>query len=390
MSGPGRPMGLTEDQAAMVETVDRFGREQRPDERFGEDMAGLGRFLAEHQLLGMTIPEEYGGQGASFFDGILVLQAIARTNPRSAHLIQNTSVGQANFISHLGSDSHRKNYLPRSARGELVIAVCISEPEAGSAATALRTTATPRDGGYVLNGEKVFVSSANVAGLFIIYARFGAIAGPSGVGAVLVERGSPGLVVERQDVNMADEEQGVLRFEDCWIPSDNVLISERAFSSLMGIYTGERLGSVARVLGIAQGAFAMTVEYVKSRRQFNRDIADFQGVQWMLADMRIGLDAAELLVHRAAAGVEQGLPSPTDVSIAKVFTAETAQRVCDGAIQLHGGYGYMKSLPLERMYREVRGSLIYGGTVQVHRNMIAASVLDRRISQWAPSGDPVA
>lgn len=388
MSTPPLTTALAPEQAALVEMVDRFGREERPDERFPEDKAGLARFLGANNLLGLTIPEEYGGQGASYYEAILALQTIAQTNPVSAQIVQNASVGQANFLKHLGTDALRERYLPLCSRGDLIIAISITEPDAGSAASALRTTATPREGGFVINGEKVFISASDVAGLFIVYARFGDRPGAGGIGAVVVEPGTPGFVIERQDVNMADEQQGVLRFEDCWVPEENVLISERAFSSLMGVYTGERLGAIARVLGVAQGSFAMAVEYVKSRRQFNRDIADFQGVQWMLADMKIGLDAAELLVHRAAAGVDRGLPNPTDVSIAKVFTAETAQRVCDNAIQLHGGYGYMKSLPLERRYREVRGSLIYGGTVQVHRNMIAASILERRISQWAPSSVP--
>ncbi len=377
-----RWLGLTAEQDALVETVSRFAEAKRPDETYGEDPAALARFLGDNQLLGLTLPEAYGGQGAAFLDAILALQVMARTDPISAHLMQNSSIGQANFINHLGTPEQRKDYLTRCTRGDLVISLCISEPDAGSAATALRTSATPRDGGYVLNGEKVFVSLAPVAGLFIVYSRFADRRGAKGIGAVLVERDTPGLTIERYDTNMADEQQGILRLQDCWVPAQNALLTESAFSSLMGVYTGERLGSVARVLGTAQGSFVLAVEYVKSRRQFDRDLADFQGVQWMLADMRIALEAAELLVYRAAVGVARGLPDPTDVSVAKVFTAEAAQKVCDQAIQLHGGYGYMKSLPLERMYREVRGALIYGGTVQIHRNMIASKILGRKLSQW--------
>jgi alkylation response protein AidB-like acyl-CoA dehydrogenase len=181
---------------------------------------------------------------------------------------------------------------------------------------------------------------------------------------------------------MAGERQYELFFSDCRVPRANVIAEGNAFGKLISVYNVERLGSIARMLGSAQASFDYAVDYVKQRRQFGRELADFQGLQWMLAEMKVKLEAAQLLTWRAASNTAAGLPSPIETSVAKVYVAQAAKEICDDAIQLLGGYGYMTEYPVEARYREVRGGSIYGGTVQIHKNMIAGHVLGRKNSQW--------
>jgi alkylation response protein AidB-like acyl-CoA dehydrogenase len=201
-----------------------------------------------------------------------------------------------------------------------------------------------------------------------------------------VPHNAPGFTHSSGTPNMADELLFELYFDDCAVPRENVLLDGEAFGKLISVYNAERLGSVSRMLGSAEAAYDTALTYSQERRQFNREICDFQGIQWMLADMRVKLDAARLLTYRAAASASAtGLPVPLETSIAKVYTAQAAKEICDDAIQILGANGYTKEYPLAHRYAEVRGGSIYGGTLQIHKNMIAAAILDRRISQWKPA-----
>ena len=197
----------------------------------------------------------------------------------------------------------------------------------------------------------------------------------------MVEKDTPGFSILRNDHNMADEDQAQLLFDDCRVPSGNVLVTGNAFGRLIRIYNRNRLSGVAQALGMATASYEDALRHVQVRRQFGRELADFQGLQWMLADMAMQLNACRATLYQAASSEQDGDLDPLQVSMAKVFIAETCVRVCDMAIQLFGGYGYMAEAPVNQRYRRVRGTAIYGGTMQIHRNMIAAQVLGRRNNQ---------
>ena len=347
----------------------------------GEEFWENARRLAEQGFLGVTMPEEYGGLGLSLFDAILIIEELCRVCPTSGRLAYHTSIGIANFINVLGTPEQKQKYLPRIIQGKLFVALGMSEPDAGSAATDLKTTAVEDGDYYRLNGSKIFVSEAHLADLFVVYARFGNTGRPSDIGAILVERGTPGFTVGVPEENMSGEIQCALYFDDALVPKENVLVTNNAFKALMGVYNGVRLGYAAQTLGIAQAAFDRTVEYVKERKQFGKEICEFQGVQWMIADMYMQLEAARTLLYRAAAAATNNKPDKNAVSVAKIYVAEAAKKITDDCIQLHGGYGFSKQYPLEWYYRCVRAASIAGGTVQVHRTMLAADILGRKFDQ---------
>jgi alkylation response protein AidB-like acyl-CoA dehydrogenase len=313
---------------------------------------------------------------------LLVIQAVQKVDSLMGGLSHRTSTGAVGAVLEIGSDAQKDKFVAAVAQGSIGISIGISEPDAGSAATALRTRARIDGDSVVLDGQKLFVSAARYHDYTLVYCRFGTMGRASDIGAVLVPHGASGLSISGGTLNMAGERQYELFFSDCRVPRANVIAEGNAFGKLISVYNVERLGSIARMLGSAQASFDYAVDYVKQRRQFGRELADFQGLQWMLAEMKVKLEAAQLLTWRAASNAAAGLPSPIETSVAKVYVAQAAKEICDDAIQLLGGYGYMTEYPVEARYREVRGGSIYGGTVQIHKNMIAGHVLGRKNSQW--------
>ena len=376
---------LTAEQVDIKRMVAEFARKELAERAFkpeteDEYRARLHK-LAQQGLLGLTAPVEYGGGGLSYFDALVAVEEMARWDPRSAGEMHTNGTGTASHLWVLGTHEQKERWLPPICEGRLRCAIAMSEPEAGSAATELRTTAAEDGDVYVLNGSKIFISGGDHADIFVTYARFGQGQGSKNIGALVVERGTPGFVILRNDRNMARELQAQLLFEDCRVPKENVLVTGNAFGRLIRIYNRNRLSGVAQALGMAQASYEEALEYSKVRRQFGRDLADFQGLQWMLADMAIQLNACRAVLYQAAIEDENNELDPLQVSMAKVFVAETCSRVCDMAIQLFGGYGYMEESPVNDRYRRVRGTEIYGGTMQIHRNMIAARILGRRNDQ---------
>lgn len=379
----------TDQQLEMKRMIRDFAKKELESKAFEEyesldEARALAKKLARQGLLGLLIQEEFGGPGLNLLDAVIAIEEMARYCPKSSGMMHVSCTGPVNFIRLYGQEEHLQRYLPKVLAGELDIAIAMTEPEAGSAVTALKTKAEPMGNGtYRVNGTKTMVSHADLADIFVVYARFGSSGSPKEIGAFIVEKGTRGLSLGQEYINMGGERQYEVVFEDMEIPEKDVLIKENAFGKLMGVYNGERMGAVARVMGLAQGAFDRAVAYSKERRQFNREICDFQGIQWMLADMAIKLDSSRLLLYRTAShAAESKLPPKIESSIAKIAVSEMAKEVCDMALQIHGGYGYMQEFPLEKLYREVRGSSIYGGTVQIHRNMIAEEILGRKLSQW--------
>ena len=387
-------MQLTDNQMAIKTMVAEFAKKELVPTAFKpeteEEYRARLRKLGNQGLLGLTGPVEYGGGGLSYFDALVAVEEMAKHDPRSAAEMHTNGTGTASHLWVLGTHEQKERWLRPICEGRMRCAIAMTEPEAGSAATEMTTTATPTPDGdaYCLNGSKIFISGGKHADIFITYARFvaedidGRIEdGSHSIGALIVEQGTPGFSILRNDHNMAGEDQAQLLFEDCRVPAENVLVTGNAFGRLIRIYNRNRLSGVAQALGMASASYEEALEYSKVRRQFGRELADFQGLQWMLADMAIQLNACRAVLYQAAASEDQGELDPLQVSMAKVFIAETCTRVCDMAIQLFGGYGYMEDAPVNQRYRRVRGTEIYGGTMQIHRNMIAARILGRRNDQ---------
>ena len=335
------------------------------------------RALASAGVLGLTIPEQYGGAGGSWFEAVLAIDEVARACYQTAMALLGELGVQTQVIVHYGTDAHKERYLPAIARGELICAICMTEPDSGSDVGALQTRADAVDGGYVLNGSKALISRADVAGVFVTFARFDAVPGSRGVGALLIDGDTPGLEIGPGDETLGGELLFPVYFRDVRVSEDAVLVKEHGFRKLMSAFNGQRCLNAAISLGQAQGAFDEALTYVQTRRQFGQRLADFQGLQWMLADMATDLDAARLLIYRAACNAGAGLPDPVEAAKAKTFANEAAIRVSNTAMQLFGGHGYLKSMPVERYLRGARFGALAGGTPQIQRNIIAESLVGR-------------
>jgi alkylation response protein AidB-like acyl-CoA dehydrogenase len=386
---------LTEDQRALKALVHEVAQKELKPlattwDRTHEFPHASIKKLAEVGVMGLTVPEEYGGLGGSWMEAVLAIEEIARACYQTAMAVLGEFGVQTQAIVHYGSAVHKQRYLPGVARGEVICAICMTEPDAGSDVGSIQTRATATGNSYVINGSKVLISRADVAQVFLTYVRFGDVPGTRGVGAVLVDRDAPGLRIGTGDETLGGELLFPVYFDDCRIPSESVLVKEQGFKKMMTAFNGQRCLNAAITLGQAQGAFDEALRYAKERKQFGRSIGEFQGIQWMLADMAIDLDAARLLVYRAASNAGKGLPSAIEASMAKTFSNEMAIRVTNQALQIFGGHGYLKSMPVERYLRGARFGAVGGGTPQIQRNIIADELLGRarRARPFSPGLPP--
>ncbi len=336
--------------------------------------------LIEAGFMGLTIPREYGGASASILDVLLVVEEIARVCGVTARIVVEGSLGVVGALTAYGTEAQKRRYFPWVLDGDKP-AIAITEPEAGSAATDMVTRADEAPEGYALHGEKRWITGAGTSRLYLVYCRMGRAAGAAGIGGIFVERDTPGFRIGDRDHTMGLRgiPEGRLHFDGCRVPKDHVLVGPPAgFKRLMQAYNSQRLGAATVALGLAQGAYELALAYAGSRRQFGRAIGDFQGIRWKLADLAIRLDAARLLIHRAAANARDGFPDALESAKAKTFAAEMAQEVTSQALQIHGAAGYGRALPLERMARDARMFAIGGGTVEMMRNVIADRVMPTR------------
>ena len=339
-------------------------------------------------FLGMTIPKELGGRGLTYLDTVLVIEEVAKACGVSARIVVETNMGALGAVLAYGTSAQKRRFSQSVLEGDKP-AICITEPDAGSAATDMTTTATRLGDGYVLNGKKHWITGGGVSNAHLIFARVIEDGRDLGIGGFLAFRGEDaGLIVGKRTPAM-----GLRGIPETEIIMDNLeLAAERAvfhgadiargFAKLMSAYNAQRVGAAAVALGIAQGAYDHALAFVKKREQFGRPLAEFQGLQWMLADMSIGIAAAQALVYRAAGSAgARGFPDQTQAAQAKILSAETAINVTNNALQLHGAAGYSRELPLERMVRDARMFTIGGGTAQVLRNQVASSILGMKFSQ---------
>jgi alkylation response protein AidB-like acyl-CoA dehydrogenase len=377
---------LTAEQAAL-----RARARALADERFAERAARWDereeypwdnvKDLVEAGFMGMTIPREYGGADRPLLDVVLVIEEIARACGVTARIVVEGNLGVVGALRAYGTEAQKRRYFPWVLEGEKP-AIAITEPEAGSAATDLTTRAEETAGGFLLTGHKRYITGAGTSRLYLVFARFGDRPGDEGIGGLLVERDTPGFRIGRREpmMGLRGIPEGELHFERCFVPRENLLVGPGdGFKRLMRAYNGQRLGAATVALGLAQGAWERACAYAVERRQFGRPIAEFQGIRWKLADMAVALDAARLLIHRAAARAGRDLPDALEAAKAKTFAAEMAQAVTSQALQIHGAAGYGRSLPLERMARDARMFAIGGGTVEMMRNLIADRLLPIRV-----------
>lgn len=334
------------------------------------------KILASLGLTGITIAVEDGGQGGSLLDAVLVMEAVSQVCPHSGDVVQATNFGAIRQVSTFGSAQVKREVLPVLLSGDGLISAGMSEAEAGSALTDLRTTARYDGDEVVLNGEKLWSSYAPEITHSVVWARFGPRA--RDIGCVVVPVTAPGFSKGVAGTYMSGEHHGALHMDECRVPRSYVLADSDALRTMFTIFGIERIGNATRALSLAQAAFDRAVEHAKTRRQFGRPLCEFQGLQWKFADMRMKLDAARLLIYRAVQNADDGAPDPAEAAIAKCFANEAAFDVANQAMQVFGASGYSTEYPMEYYVRRTRGWMIAGGSVEMMRNHIAESIFDRR------------
>jgi butyryl-CoA dehydrogenase len=339
--------------------------------------------LGQLGYLGLTLPEEHGGSAAPLLDALLVLEEFAKESPGAAFAVFEACVGASRVIELLGTEEQRQRWLPPIVAGEATMAVAISEPDAGSAATDMRTTARLDGDEIVLDGTKRWCSGAGHAELYLVYCRLSDELGAKGIGAVVVPKDAPGLSFGPRQVHLGFRSvaHADIFLDGCRVPAENLVVPAGGFGQLFRAFSIERMGNATMSLAIAQAALDRSAAYVLEREQFGRPIADFQAIQLKLADMAMRTEAARLLVWRAAANAVDGYPVTLEVSLAKCYVNEVARDVASDAMEIHGGYGYSPEYPLERWMRDSHGWLLAGGTPTMQRIRIASEMLGRRVSQ---------
>ncbi len=374
----------TAEQTQFANSVRRFAREhlaagalkRAHDPRFPFEVAEL---MAKQGLMGITLPEADGGQGGTLMDAVIAIEQVAAVCPRSADVVQFGNFGPIRTFAEYGTQAQKARWLGELLAGRMVMSLGMTEPDAGSALTDLKTSAQADGPDYVVNGSKVFSTFSPDARIFLIYVRFGP--GLSGIGSVLIERGTSGFSIGAPSAFMSDEEWCELHFKDCRVPAENVLLGPGGFKKQMAGFNVERLGNTARSLAYGRYAFNAARDYAATREQFDRPLCEFQGLQWKFADMAIKLDGAQLLLYRAAANADRGLPSAYETAIAKAACNQTGFEVASEAVQIMGALGYSRETLVEYCMRRTRGWMIAGGSIEMLKNRIAEHVFDRRFDQ---------
>jgi len=342
-------------------------------------------YLGSLGLLGICLPERFGGGGAPLQDALVVIEELAKECRPAAFQVFEANTGPARVLALLGSEELQARILPNVISGKTTMAVAISEPDAGSAATDMTTRAKLANGAYTVNGAKRWISNGSEADHYFLYARLNDEPGARGIGAIVVDANLPGVSYGAREKLMGF--RGIpsadVVFDDVLVGEENLVTAAGEFRKLFTAFSIERLGNSTMSLAIGQAALDRTVAYVQERMQFGKPLIEFQAVQMTLADMVLQVEAARLLVERAAARAGTGLPDPLEVSLAKCTANEMAKRVSDLAIQLHGGNGYTEEYGIERLHRDAHGWALAGGTPTMQRIRIVSELLGRAFDQRA-------
>jgi alkylation response protein AidB-like acyl-CoA dehydrogenase len=377
------PFVLTEDQEHLRREIRDFAaREIAPNvmvwDEASEFPAAAVKKLGAMGLLGVIFPPELGGAGLGYVDYVLAIEELSAVDGSIGIIVAAHNSLGTNHIFLAGSEAQKKKYIPRLAGGEWLGAWALTEPGSGSDASAAKTIAVKKGDRYILNGSKTFITSGRYADVVTVIAVTDKTKGTHGLSAFVVEKGTPGFRPGKKEnkLGLRASDTSELIFEDCEIPAENLLGAEgEGFVDAMRVLDGGRISIAALALGIGRGALDAATKYVKERRQFGKAIAEFQGIQWKLADMATELDAARLLTQRAAVLKDAGRKVTRESAMAKLFASEVAVRICDEAVQLFGGYGFIKDYPAEKYYRDVKLCTIGEGTSEIQRMVIAREIL---------------
>ncbi|MDA1092398.1 MAG: acyl-CoA dehydrogenase family protein [Acidobacteria bacterium] len=380
---------LTDEQQALQAAARDFARGEmiavaETTEREGTPLSREWvRRYAEMGFLGVNVPTEYGGLGLGNVDAFLVLEEFAKVSSAVAFPIFESVAGPVHALAHFAGEALKQRVIPAVCRGELMVAVAMSEPDAGTALTDLRTRAEVRGDRVVINGAKRWCSGGGHSDAYLVYCRLSDAPGAKGIGAVFVDKDTPGFTFGEQEQLMGF--RGIpdsdLYFDEVSVPVSQIVVPAGGFPKLMQAFDLERCGNATMALGQASGALEEALTWVQDRRQFGKPVIEFQAVQLKLAEMAMRVEASRLLIYRAAQGAERGLPSILDSSIAKCVANEAAREVTSAGVQLMGGYGYSRDYPMERRMRDAWGWGIAGGTIDIQKVNIASALVGRRFDQ---------
>jgi len=379
---------LTEEQQMFAESVRRFARAELADGALERahipgNSWDVSKKIARAGLFGITLKPEDGGLGGSLMDAVIAIQEVALVCPKSADLVQAGNFGPIRTFAEYATPTQKAKWLPKLLSGEMLISLGMTEPEAGSATTELRTSARLEGDHYTVNGSKIFGTHSREAGIYLVYVRFGP--GLDGIGSLIIERDTLGFRVGQPSPFMSGEEWCQLYFEDARVPVENLLLGPGGFKKQITTFNVERIGNAARSIAIGRHAFNLAKAYVSERRQFGRQLCEFQGLQWKFADMSAQLESAQLLLYRAAVNADNGVPSAYDSTIAKLVCNTAGFQVANEAVQVMGGMGYSQESLAEYCMRRTRGWMIAGGSIEILKNRVAEHVFERRFSQRSRS-----
>ena len=383
MEANGKTIGLTEHQRAVQDLARTFAeKELRPvvahfDETQEFPFALVAR-LGELGFMGITWPEDLGGAGLSPMEAVVIIEELARVDPSIALTVASHNSLCTGHIMMFGNDEQRRKYVPSLASGRALGAWGLTEPGSGSDAGGMKTTAVRDGADWILNGSKTFITQGSVGSIYVILAVTDPGSPRKGISAFVLEKGAQGFTIGKKEnkLGMRCSDTATLLFDHVRIPGENLLgVPGEGFRQALRVLDGGRVGIAALSVGIAQGAFEASVKYARERSQFGKSIGEFQGIQWKLADMATEIEAARLLTHQAAWRQTEGLPLTLAASQAKYFASEAAVRAANDAVQIHGGYGFIKEFPVEKFYRDVKLMTIGEGTSEVQKMVIARQLL---------------
>lgn len=377
------PFVLTEEQEQLRHAIRDFSaREIAPNvlawDEASEFPVAVIKKLGAMGLLGVIFPAEYGGADLGYVDYVLAIEELSAIDGSIGLTVAAHNSLGTNHIFLAGKEEQRRKYIPRLATGEWIAAWGLTEPGSGSDASNARTTAVRKGDRYILNGTKTFITNGHYADVIVVIAVTDKSKGTHGLSAFVVEKGTKGFRPGKKEnkLGLRASDTSELIFEDCEIPAENLLgLEGEGFVDAMRVLDGGRISIAALSLGIGRGALDAALKYVKERRQFGKAIAEFQGIQWKLADMATELDAARLLTQRAAVLKDSGRKVTRESAMAKLFASEAAVHICNEAVQLFGGYGFIKDYPAEKFYRDVKLCTIGEGTSEIQRMVIAREIL---------------
>ncbi len=380
---------LSAEQQMLQETARRFAQTELPahatdiENNNAPPNLVLRKRFAEMGFMGINLPSAYGGAGLGHFEAVLILEELAKISVAVAFPVFEASFGPALAIAHFAPKALQQRILPKVCSGEMVVAISMSEPNAGTALTDLKTRGKLSGDKIILNGSKRWCSGGGHADAYVVYCRLSNDPGAKGIGAVLVEKSTKGFTFGAPESHMGW--RGIasadMFFDNVEVPVENIIVPAGGFKKLMEAFDLERCGNTTMSLACGQSAFDYALGYVQEREQFGKPIIEFQAVQLQIAQMKMKLDAARLLLYRAVNNAEQSLPSIADSSIAKCYANEIAREVAGAAVQLMGGYGYSKSYPMEQKMRDAWGWGIAGGSIDIQKVNIAAALTGKRFNQ---------